>query len=95
MEEKQEYRVYQVEVGATYWIAARSLQEGIATAFEIFKADGSLEDVISSGSFEINQISDEEIDTLEVYDVSSGMTLLMRKLLGAVDHPMCICCSEW
>lgn len=90
-------KLYEVETGATYWIAARNLRQATDTAWNCWEQEGALEDIEDSG-FQIEPVAEERARKINVRDDGTGgeRTLwdFMRDQEEKGDAAV-IACSEW
>lgn len=90
-------KLYEVETGATYWVAARNLRQAVDTVWACWEAEDALEDVDESG-FEIEPVVEERARKIKVRDddVGGERTLwdFFRDQQETGDAQV-IACSEW
>ena len=91
-------KVYEVEVGATYWVAAKNLRQAVDTVWRCWENEGSLADVDEGGTLSVEEVSEERARKLKLTDDDGGGT---RSLWDFVrdqtekNEPEVVGCSEW
>lgn len=91
-------KIYEVEVGATYWVAAKNLRQALDTVWRCWEGEDALEDVETGGMLSIEEVSEERARKLKIRDNDLGGE---RSLWDFVrdrdekDESAVVACSEW
>lgn len=89
-------KLYEVEVGATYWVAAENIQNAINAMWGCWEVEGSLEDALTGDYLHIDEVSLKRAATLHFRDdCAEHAGRLMVDVAKECAGTEVIACSEW
>ena len=92
-------RLFEIEVGATYWMVARSVRHAMDLCWVQWEQEGALEDVDGGGSLTLTEVPRERAEKLNFRDDEDGSTRSMweefRRHVDGHRDPGILACSEW
>lgn len=86
-------KIYQVEVGATYWVVAKSLRQAFDTVWRCWEEEQFLEELDEGGTLSIDEVS--EIRARKIQIVEDGKAQTLWSLGQEFTEPLVVGCSEW
>lgn len=98
--EERKLGVYQVETGATYWVAAYDELGAIEVWITASRDEGSVDeavDEIKEGGVGVEVLTSEEADKISIHDEDRDQPgpVSALVLLNECDKPTLLGCSEW
>ena len=90
--------VYEVNVGAYYWVVARSMRQALELSYAVWEAEGCLEDVESSSGLSVEKVPPERLRKLRLLDEDETGSLTFQEVLEDYQvREECgvFSCSEW
>lgn len=91
-------KIYEVEVGATYWVAAKNMRQAVDTVWRCWEEESSLEDVESGDSLSIETVTEERARKIKVRDDNLGGERSLWDFVRDQDEKgesAVVACSEW
>ena len=91
-------KVYKVEVGATYWVAAKNLRQVVDTVWQCWEEEGSLEDAETGSSLSIEEVPEERARKIKIRDDNLGGERSLWDFVrdqAEKGESAVVGCSEW
>lgn len=91
-------KIYEVEVGATYWVAAKNMRQAIDTVWRCWEEESALEDVETGETLSIDTVSEERARKIKVRDDNLGGERSLWDFVRDQDEKgesAVVACSEW
>jgi len=91
-------KIYEVDVGVEYWVAAKNYREAIDTVWRCWEAESLLEEIEGEDGISFSVISEERARKMKVRDDELGGERSMWDFLRDQEEKgsaAVIACSEW
>jgi len=89
-------RIYEVDVGARYWVAAPDLFSAFELMRKCWESEGSEEDVRTSDSISIDELPEARIRSYRIrMDDDTSSVRSLWDVFQEVEQPEVLGCSEW
>jgi len=91
-------KIYEVEVGAQYWVVAKNYREAIDTVWRCWETEDALDDIESGGAISFEVVAEERARKLLIHDDETGGDRTMWDFMRDQEEKgeaAVIACSEW
>ena len=89
-------KLYEIEVGATYWVAAENIREALTVLWDWWENEGCVEDARDCGYLHIDEVPEKKSEKLRFReDGEKNAGRLMIDAAKECEQPEVIACSEW